>query len=89
MNDIGIVILGKSNCGKCQAAKDKIERLGLEYVYVAMDEPNGWKRKVVTEAMGCANQQDMDIGRPPIIVIDNQAFEYAAAMKTLKAKLHR
>jgi glutaredoxin len=82
-----IVILGKSGCGKCAAAKEKLERMGLAYTYVALDNPNGWRKQGAAKALADAAMAGMDISRPPVVVVDDEAYDYSAAMKILKARV--
>ena len=81
-----IVIIGKTGCGKCEAAKEKIALLGLTCDYVAIDHATEWKNQNAHEALAAAAFAGLDFGHPPILVIDGQAYRYAAAMKVLKKR---
>lgn len=79
-----IVILGKTGCGRCEACKEKFRLLGLKCTYVAMDNPNGWRKQGATDALAAAAWANMDISHPPIIVIDGRPYTYAGAMREAK-----
>lgn len=79
-----ITILGKTGCARCEACKEKMDLMNIQYEYVAMDNPIGWQGTGAVEALVSAVLADIDINKPPIIVIDGEALGYSAAMKRLK-----
>lgn len=79
-----IVILGKESCGKCESAKEKIKLLGLTCEYIALDNATNWRKTGAVKALAAAAYAGLDFGKPPIVVIDGNAFRYSAAMKVLK-----
>lgn len=82
-----IVILGKSGCGKCEAAKGKMALLGMEYAYVELDTGAGRDHEAADDALSIAIAAGLNITTDiPIIVIDAMAYKYAEAMKELKAR---
>ena len=81
-----IYVFGKTSCGKCDAAKKNLGKLGVKYKYVALDNPGNWRGIGAENAMAEIAFANMDIGHPPILVIDGTPYEYAAAMAALKAK---
>lgn len=83
-----VVILGKTGCGKCAAAKEKLERMGFAYTYVAIDDPEGWRECNAQDALAAAVMEGIDHTREiPILFIDGKPLLYAAAMKELKARM--
>lgn len=83
---MSIVILGKTGCGKCTAAKEKIALMGLTCVYVTVDNALNWKSEKAHEALAAAAFAGLEFGHLPILVIDGIAYQYAAAMKVLKKR---
>lgn len=82
-----IILLGKTACGKCEAAKEKLEKMGFAYAYVAMDDPEGWRECGAADALAASVMAGIDHTRElPILVIEGTPFLYAAAMKELKAR---
>lgn len=80
-----IVILGKSNCGKCKSAREKLEGMGLAHDYITIDNPKDWRRCAAHNALASAVMDKIDPTKElPVVVIDGKAFRYAAAMKELK-----
>jgi len=61
--------------------------LGLAYTLVDPANPDDWRRNGTVGAIAAAIQADLDLNRPPLVVIDEQAFDYSGAMKFLKTKL--
>lgn len=46
-----ITIYGKANCPKCEAAKAKLELLGLSYIFIdLMNPPVAWRETSITDA---------------------------------------
>lgn len=87
MVDGVIVVLGKSGCGKCASAKEKLELMGLPYHAVELDTAEGRDHPSADDALAAAADGGLNIGNDiPIIVIDGVAYKYAEAMKTLKAR---
>lgn len=41
---MNIVVLGKTDCGRCRAALDKLARLGLPHTYIPLDAPGRAQR---------------------------------------------
>lgn len=79
-----IHVYSKPGCGKCEAAKDKLKRMGMEYVehelgyHVSFHE--GWREDGSVEVMAAHTQLDT----MPLLKIDNKFYNYSAAMKELK-----
>ena len=80
-----ITIYGKPGCGKCDACKDKLERLGVPYHFVDLEAPGDDFRKNpgdVCDAMATYQlQQDL-----PLVGIAGTLYSYAAAMKEIKRR---
>jgi glutaredoxin len=85
MKDTKVIILGKTECGKCQACKEKMERMQIPYNYIAMDRLNGWRRHRAAEALAACVMAGIDFQREiPVVVVDGRAYRYAKGMKVLK-----
>lgn len=80
-------IYGKEECGKCEAAKEKLTRLGVEYEFVYADEimtPYHWMidPQEAREVQAIYSQTDT----LPIIRIDDTYHTYPEAMAALKKR---
>ena len=83
-----VIVYGKKGCGLCEAAKDKLKKMGLPFESKILADfltPEQWAKtpEAVREVQACY----ADIETLPVIVIDGQAMGYPAAMKTLKGKV--
>ena len=77
-----IMIYGKEGCGKCESAKEKMVRLGLDYGYAHIEEHAGWRDDGTVEAMvHYTLEEDL-----PVISIDGDYMTYPVAMRALKAQ---
>lgn len=83
-----IKVYGKPGCGKCDAAKDKLKRMGLDYeehtLSYHVEHHPGWRIDGSTEI--CAANALMDT--MPLIEIEGKIYDYSAAMKVLKSQRH-
>jgi glutaredoxin len=76
-----IVIYGKPKCPLCTAAKEKLDRLHLEYEVRDLfseawrEDENGYTDAMAKHAM---------IDTLPVITVDGRVFSYPEAMKFLK-----
>lgn len=81
-----IIVLGKSGCGKCKAALEKLIRMRLNFNYVALDKGTRPRQRAngVT-ALAAAVDAGIDFNKElPVIVIDDTAHTYSTAMRTLR-----
>lgn len=79
-----VCVYGKQDCGKCEAAKDKLQRMGYAYRFIDLEEfPENWRETNTVHAM--AEYQFSDT--LPIVEIEGDMYSYQGAMKALKAKL--
>ena len=75
-----ITVWGKDKCGKCSAAAEKLDRLGLVYAKESMqDVLDGlnWNHAALVEYA-------MSDGDLPIITIGDRGHTYSSAMKILR-----
>lgn len=80
-----ITIYGKSGCKRCEAAKEKMKLLGVEYDQVNIDKPpDDWRKNGIVDAMAWACRQGGNHIPVPIICIDGQHYGYSDGMKALK-----
>lgn len=81
------IVLGKPDCGKCDAAKKNLAKLGVEFSVVdvsrAKEWHDGWRDDGSAEIRAVLELHD---GHLPVILLDGVSYEYAAAMAYLKAK---
>jgi glutaredoxin len=77
-------VYGKRGCGKCEAAKDKLDRFGIGYTFVDLDEPGDWRDNGAVDAM--AEHQLTD--ELPYISLGGELLTYPQAMKALKGAGH-
>lgn len=69
-----IDVLTKPGCGKCLAAKGKLQLMKLSYT----------EHKATEERLAHYGMQEANL---PVIVIDDCAYDYPGAMKVLKETL--
>lgn len=80
-----IVVYGKKDCGKCEAAKDKLNRMGLPYMSRELEKyttlHDGWRSDGSVRILA----ESVYLGETlPILSIDGQFFDYPTSMKFLK-----
>lgn len=79
-----IHVYGKPGCVKCEAAKEKLRKMGLAYTehdlayHTAIHE--GWREDGSVEAMAAHTQMDT----LPLISIGDTFYDYPSAMRRLK-----
>jgi len=82
-----IAVFGKKNCGICDAAKDKLNKMGLDYEAHELADytthHDGWRDD--DSAGLLASYLMMD--KLPIIRINEKYHDYPGAMKRLKKEL--
>jgi len=77
---------GKKGCGKCQSAKEKLDRFVAKgtiesYQHHNLEEPKpDWRENDSAEAMSHYQLH----GDLPVIAIDGKAHKYSEAMKEIK-----
>ncbi len=79
-----IQVYSKPGCGKCEAAKDKLKRMGFEYnehnLYYHIQHHEGWREDGSVEAMAAHTLLDT----LPIFNVDGAFMDYPGAMRELK-----
>ena len=81
-----IVVYGKENCGLCEAAKKKLEIMGVEYcsqsIESIMEHHEGWR-----DDGACAVSAMYALKETlPIIQLDGVVMTYPQTMKALKQR---
>jgi glutaredoxin len=81
-----IIIFAKPGCGKCEAAKAKLELLELEFEVKTLADytkfHDGWQSDGSVEVLAAWSFfNDM-----PLLKIDDAFYSYAGAIKKLKGK---
>ena len=81
-----IYVVSKKDCGKCEAAKDKLKKLNIEYVEVdrSIIEAGVKNEFFTTEQMADIMVEYIDSGTLPILVIKGKVYSYPGAMKKIK-----
>ena len=86
MEELSIIVYGKENCGLCEAAKDKLNRMGIEYashsIEAIMDHHEGWRDDGSCAVSALYQLKDT----LPIIKMNNEVMTYPQTMKALKAR---
>lgn len=81
-------IYSKQGCGKCEAAKEKLARMGLSYeehdLQYHVEHHDGWRNDDSVEVMAAHTLMDT----LPLIRVGEQFHDYPSAMRTLK-KMNR
>lgn len=84
-----VIVLGKTTCGKCEACKEKLDRMSIPYNYIALDKLNGWRTHGAADALAACVADGIDFTTEiPVVVIGGIAHRYAKAMKVLKGNTH-
>ena len=74
-------LYGKKGCGKCKSAKEKLDRLGVEWEYVDLESPGlGWRNNGTALAMAYYNQHE----ELPVFIDGQWIGGYPETMKRLK-----
>jgi glutaredoxin len=76
-----VTVYGKPGCGRCDAAKEKLERMAIPYATVDITtHPADWRDCGMVDAMAthCLT------GTLPVIRIGERFMDYPEAMKELK-----
>ena len=81
-------VFGKVGCGLCEAAKEKIQRLGFEFesldLYRFTEPHEGWREDNSVSVLSAYRLLD----KLPVIQVGRDFMDYPSAMRSLKA-LHR
>jgi len=78
-----IRIYGKEKCGLCEAAKKKLDILGLSYEFRLVGDLDNWRQDV--EHLDAMVEYQL-IDTLPVIAIDGRCMSYPAAMRELKER---
>jgi glutaredoxin len=80
-----IKIYGKPGCGKCNAAKEKLKLLGLEFKSCNLSDfvvwHENWRNDESVAVLAFYSEHNHQI---PIISVDGKLYLYSEAMKVLK-----
>ena len=78
-------VYGKKACGLCEAAKEKLQLLGISFKEYEIAETlqwhEGWRDDDSVEVQACHS----DIDALPVITVNRKAMSYPQAMKLLKS----
>ncbi len=84
MSKVMIEVYSKKGCGKCEAAKDKLCKMGFTYdereLSYYIEPHEGWREDGSVEAMAAHTLMDT----LPLIRIGDDFHDYPSAMRTLK-----
>ena len=79
-----VQIYSKPGCGKCEAAKDKLNKLGIDYEERSLEyhisHHDGWREDGSVEAMAAHTLLDT----LPLFRVGEDFHDYPGAMRTLK-----
>lgn len=79
-----IRLYGKTDCGLCAAAKDKLHKLGLNFEALNLEDftqpHEGWRRDRSCEISAAY----AIIDKLPLIEVDGEYHDYPSAMRRLK-----
>ncbi len=82
-----IRVYGKPGCQTCEAAKKKLELLGLDFEFRNIEEltepHEGWRDDGSVEVMAAYSHFNHSL---PVIFVDDVAYDYPGAMRELKAR---
>ena len=84
-----IKVYGKPGCGLCEAAKQKLGLLGLEFEAYNLadftDLHDGWRTDRSCEIMAAYRMID----KMPVVQVDGRYLDYPSAMRHLKERLQK
>jgi glutaredoxin len=79
-----VKVYGKTGCGLCEAAKEKLKRMGLRYEALNLGDftelHDGWRDDNSCEVLAAY----MLLDKMPILEINGQYMDYPSAMRQLK-----
>jgi len=75
-----VIVYGKDKCKLCDAAKDKLKRMGIPFEFRQMQDVVDAK----IQDVAALSEYSMQGGQLPIIVIYDRGYSYPAAMKFFK-----
>ena len=79
-----IKVYGKAGCGLCEAAKDKLKKLGLKHEVLNLSDftelHDGWREDNSCEVLAAYTL----IEKLPVVQINGQYMDYPSAMRQLK-----
>ena len=82
-------VYSKPGCGKCEAAKSKLEKLGVSYTEHSLEyhvsHHEGWRQDGSADVMAAHTQMDT----LPLFRLGETFLDYPAAMKALKTRMLR
>ena len=82
---MSIKVYGMENCGKCEAAKDKLTRMGLEYEEHSLEYHttlhDTWRDDNTVDVRVAYEIHEESV---PLIEIEGEIYTYSQAMKVLK-----
>jgi len=82
-----IDVYSKEGCGICEAAKDKLNKLGLPFeshdIESTVKPHEGWRQDGSTEVLAMYAMIDNHL---PVIRIDGECTDYATAMRRLNKR---
>jgi glutaredoxin len=87
LTDAAIVkVYGKPGCGLCEAAKDKLKKMGLKYEALNLSDftelHDGWREDNSCEVLAAY----MLLDKLPVVEINGQYMDYPSAMRQLKKR---
>ncbi|MHC4914576.1 MAG: glutaredoxin domain-containing protein [Planctomycetota bacterium] len=79
-----IKVYGKNGCGLCEAAKDKLQKMGVKYEALNLTDftelHDGWRDDNSCEVLAAY----MLIDKLPLVQINDRYMDYPSAMRQLK-----
>jgi glutaredoxin len=83
-----IRLYGKPGCGLCEAAKQKLSMLGLDFEAFNLSDftefHEGWREDRSWEILAAYRLID----KMPVVEIDGEYHDYPTAMRQLKERMH-
>ncbi|MHC4872115.1 MAG: glutaredoxin family protein [Planctomycetota bacterium] len=77
-------VYSKDGCGKCEAAKDKLNRMGLSYeehdLAYHVSHHDGWRDDGSVDVLAAHAEMDT----MPLLRVGESFLDYSGAMKVLK-----
>lgn len=84
---MNVLVIGKKNCGVCEAAKKKLELMQIPYDFADIEEVRepheNWRTDGSVDILAYFSEANCVI---PTLVIDGKTYTYSGAMARLRRR---
>jgi glutaredoxin len=80
-----VEVYSKPGCGKCVAAKDKLQKMGFDYnehnLHYHVTHHDGWREDGSIDVLAAYSEMNT----LPLLKVGDEVLNYSGAMKALKS----